>query len=81
MYLWTGGIQNVEAGGFEWVGTHAPGRQLEFTDWVEDHPTQNTSPQNCISLWTFGETVKWSDRPCTTKLRFICEMQDACEFS
>jgi hypothetical protein len=58
--FWTGAASGSAVGGL-------------YNDWDPGSPTGN-SARNCASMTSTASSSRWHDRPCTTRLPYVCEL-------
>jgi len=73
--IWIGLTDHVEEGVWEWVD----GAKANYTNWNPGEPNNWWGSENCVAVnyasfvwWSPG---KWSDRSCSTEVRFACEIR------
>jgi len=73
--MWIGLTDHVEEGVWEWVD----GAKLNYTNWNTGEPNNWWGSENCAAVnyatfpwWSAG---RWSDRSCSTEMRFACEIR------
>ena len=47
-------------------------KSLDFRFWAPDEPN-NVDNEDCAEIWGFPGKEFWNDRPCSDKVRWICE--------
>ncbi|XP_065349729.1 lectin subunit alpha-like [Cloeon dipterum] len=73
VHYWTSGTDLDSEGHFYWSATGEDIGAL-FTLFAENQPDNADGKENCLQLCNESDTFRWHDEDCSTKLKFICEL-------
>ena len=67
--LWIGYSRMSKSGRWMWEDGH----KSPYTNWDRGQPDDQGGEQFCAHMWGSYHTLKWDDRACTDRKRFVCK--------